>query len=44
MQYAILCYDDQEAVMTWTEAGSLSCGSAHPYNHHEFHYLDVATG
>lgn len=31
-------------VMSWTESGSLSCGGAHPYNHHEFHNLDVGTG
>ena len=31
-------------VMSWTESGSLFCGGAHPYNHHEFHNLDVRTG
>lgn len=31
-------------VMTWTESGSLFCGGAHPYNHHEFTNLDVASG
>jgi hypothetical protein len=31
-------------VMSWTESGSLSCGGAHPYNHHEFFNLDVAAG
>ena len=31
-------------VMSWTEAGSLSCGGAHPYNHYEWHNLDVAAG
>ena len=30
--------------MSWTEGGSLSCGGAHPYNHYEFHNLDVAAG
>lgn len=32
------------AVMSWTESGSLYCGGAHPWNHHEFFNLDVATG
>jgi hypothetical protein len=31
-------------IMSWTEGGSLSCGGAHPYNHYEFHNLDVSTG
>lgn len=31
-------------VMSWTEAGSLSCGYAHPYNHYEYHNLDIANG
>lgn len=31
-------------VMSWTESGSIWCGGAHPYNHHEFFNLDVATG
>ena len=31
-------------VMTWTEGGSLGCGGAHPYNHYEYHNLDVAAG
>ena len=31
-------------VMSWTESGSLFCGGAHPYNHHEFHNLDVQAG
>lgn len=31
-------------VMSWTEGGSLSCGGAHPYNHYEYHNLDVAAG
>ena len=31
-------------VMTWTEAGSVSCGYAHPYNHYEYLNLDVAAG
>ncbi|MEO6012198.1 MAG: hypothetical protein ABIQ30_01250 [Devosia sp.] len=31
-------------LLSWTEAGSLSCGGAHPYNHYEFHNLDVKTG
>lgn len=31
-------------VMTWTEGGSLSCGGAHPYNHYEYHNLDVGAG
>jgi hypothetical protein len=30
-------------IMSWTESGSLSCGGAHPYNHREFHTLDVKT-
>ena len=45
-------YDDEStevtylspAVMSWTESGSLDCGGAHPYNHHEFHNLDIKTG
>jgi len=32
------------ALMSWTESGSLFCGGAHPYNHHEFFNLDVKTG
>lgn len=32
------------AIVSWTESGSLSCGGAHPYNHYEFHNLDIATG
>lgn len=31
-------------VMSWTEAGSLSCGGAHPYNQYEYHTLDVQAG
>ena len=31
-------------LLTWTEAGSLWCGEAHPYNHYEFKTLDVKTG
>ena len=31
-------------VMSWTEAGSLFCGGAHPYNHYEFFNLDMHTG
>lgn len=31
-------------VMTWTEAGSLSCGGAHPYNHYDYFNLDVPAG
>jgi len=31
-------------VMSWTEGGSLSCGGAHPHNHHEYYNLDVKTG
>lgn len=33
-----------DKVMSWTEAGSLFCGGAHPYNHHEFFNLDVQAG
>jgi hypothetical protein len=31
-------------MMSWTQSGSLYCGGAHPYNHHEFYNLDVKTG
>ena len=31
-------------IMTWTEGGSLMCGGAHPYNHYEYHNLDVKAG
>lgn len=45
-------YDDESTevtyvsptVLSWTESGSLDCGGAHPYNHHEFHNLDIRTG
>ncbi len=45
-------YDDETVtvtyvsptVMSWTESGSLWCGGAHPYNHHEYHNLDVRAG
>ncbi len=45
-------YDDEgtevqylsPSVMSWNEGGSLYCGGAHPYNHHEFHNLDIKTG
>ncbi len=31
-------------VLSWTESGSLYCGGAHPYNHHEYYSLDVKSG
>jgi hypothetical protein len=45
-------YDDESTdvtylsptIMSWTESGSLDCGQAHPYNHHDFYNLDVRTG
>jgi hypothetical protein len=31
-------------IMSWTESGSLFCGGAHPWNHHEVLNLDARTG
>jgi hypothetical protein len=31
-------------VMSWSQSGSLMCGGAHPYNHHDVYNLDVKTG
>jgi hypothetical protein len=45
-------YDDEtvtvtylsDKILSWTEGGSLFCGGAHPYNHHELFNLDVQAG